>query len=66
MLWKPASRWQRLADWWSFHTSIIEEWLFPTPDTPEDRVIRGEGERIRKAYPEQYAHEQPRRWLRRR
>jgi len=40
-----------LADWWSFKMGTLECWLVPTPETPEDRAIREEGERIRKAFP---------------
>lgn len=43
--------WRALADWWSFHMGTIEGWLCPTEETPEDRAIREEGERIRKAFP---------------
>jgi hypothetical protein len=42
-----------LADrrhWWSFKIGTIENWLFPVPEMPEDRAIREEGERIRKAF----------------
>ena len=34
-----------LTDWWSFHMGIIEGWFDRTPETPEDRAIREEGER---------------------
>jgi hypothetical protein len=40
-----------IADCWSFQMGTLEIWLFPTPETPEDRAIRLEGERIRKAFP---------------
>jgi hypothetical protein len=43
--------WRALADWWSFQMGTIEAWFDRTPETPEDRVIREEGERIRKAFP---------------
>jgi hypothetical protein len=42
--------WRMLADWWSFKMGTLECWLVP-PETPEDRAIREEGERIRKAFP---------------
>jgi hypothetical protein len=38
------------ADWWSFQMGTLELWLFPIPETPEDRAIRLEGERIRRAF----------------
>jgi hypothetical protein len=44
-------RWHALADWWSFQMGTIEGWLDRTPETPEDRAIREEGERLRKAFP---------------
>jgi len=43
--------WRALADWWSFQVGTIEGWLDRTPETPEDRAIREEGERLRKAFP---------------
>jgi hypothetical protein len=43
--------WRGVADWWSFQMGMLEGWLFPQPDTPEDIAIREEGERIRKAFP---------------
>jgi hypothetical protein len=39
------------ADWRSFQMGTIEGWFARTPETPEDRVIREEGERLRKAFP---------------
>ena len=51
----PIARFWRavsvLADWWSFQMGTLELWLFPKPETPEDRAIREEGERIRRAFP---------------
>jgi hypothetical protein len=41
-----------IADWWSFQMGTVEGWFDRTPETPEDRAIRQEGERIRKAFPE--------------
>ena len=43
--------WHALADWWSFQMGTIVGWFDRTPETPEDRAIREEGERIRKAFP---------------
>lgn len=43
--------WCTLRDWWSFQMGTIEGWLDGTPETPEDRAIREEGERIRRAFP---------------
>ena len=43
--------WHAFADWWSFQMGTIEGWFDRTPETPEDRAIREEGERIRKAFP---------------
>jgi hypothetical protein len=40
--------WRALADWWSFEMGTIGNWLFPSPETPVDRAIREEGERIRR------------------
>jgi hypothetical protein len=40
-----------LADWWSFQMGTIEGWFDRTPETPEDRAICEEGERIRSAFP---------------
>lgn len=41
----------RIGDWWSFQMGTIEGWFDRSPETPEDRAIRLEGERIRKAFP---------------
>jgi len=43
--------WRAITDWWSFQTGTIEGWFDRTPETPEDRAIREEGKRIRKAFP---------------
>jgi hypothetical protein len=43
--------WHAFADWWSFQMGTIEGWFDRTPESPEDRAIREEGERIRKAFP---------------
>jgi hypothetical protein len=43
--------WRTVADWWSFQMGTIEGWLDRSPETPEDREIRKEGERIRRAFP---------------
>jgi hypothetical protein len=43
--------WRAIADWWSFQMGTIEGLLDRTPETPEDRAIREEGERFRKAFP---------------
>ena len=40
--------WRAITDWWSFQTGTIEGWF---DRTPEDRAIREEGKRIRKAFP---------------
>jgi hypothetical protein len=37
------------ADWWSFQMGTPEGWFDRTPETPEDRAIRLEGERISRA-----------------
>lgn len=44
--------WYALRDWWSFHMGTIEGWLCRSPEAPEDRAIREQGERIRKAFPD--------------
>ncbi len=41
-----------IADWWSFQMGTIVGWFDRTPETSEDRAIRLEGERIRKAFPQ--------------
>jgi len=46
-----AQIWQEILDWWSFRMGTLELWLWRPPETPEDRAIREEGERIRKAFP---------------
>jgi hypothetical protein len=43
--------WHALTDWCSFQMGTIEGWFDRTPETPEDRAIREEGERLRKAFP---------------
>ena len=43
--------WRAITDRWSFQTGSIEGWFDRTPETPEDRAIREEGKRIRKAFP---------------
>ena len=43
--------WRAIADRWSFEVTSIRLWLFPTLETPEDRAIREEGERLRRAFP---------------
>jgi hypothetical protein len=43
--------WRALADWWSFQMGTIELWFDRTPETHQDRAIREDGERIRKAFP---------------
>jgi hypothetical protein len=43
--------WNAFADWWSFQMGTFEIWLDRTPETPEDRAIREEGERTRNAFP---------------
>jgi hypothetical protein len=43
--------WHAFADWRSFHMGTIEGWFDRTPETPEDRAIREEGEQIRRAFP---------------
>ena len=40
-----------IADYWSFEKASIRLWLFPPRETPEDRAIREEGERLRRAFP---------------
>jgi hypothetical protein len=40
----------------------VLDWLVPPPETPTDRAIREEGERLRKAFPEiDFDHPNPRR-----
>jgi hypothetical protein len=41
-----------IADYWSFEKASIRLWLFPPRETPEDRAIREEGERLRRAVPD--------------
>ena len=43
--------WSAFADWRSSQMGTIEGWLDRKPETPEDRAIREEGERLRKACP---------------
>jgi hypothetical protein len=43
--------WRTLVDWWSFQMGTVGGWLDRRFETPEDRAIRLEGERIRKAFP---------------
>ena len=45
------SLWHAFVDWWSFQMGSIVGWFDRTPETPEDRAIREEGERLRKAFP---------------
>jgi hypothetical protein len=40
-----------ISDWLSFQIGTLEFWWWPRPETPVDRAIRLEGERIRKAFP---------------
>jgi hypothetical protein len=40
-----------IADRWSFERGTIGCGLDRTPETPEDRAVRVEGKRIRKAFP---------------
>ena len=40
-----------IADYGSFEKASIRLWLFPPRETPEDRAIREEGERLRRAFP---------------
>ena len=39
------------ADWFSFQMGTVSIWLNPPRETPVDRSIREEGERLRKAFP---------------
>ena len=52
----PDSRFTRLVDWCRNLLAQIEltvlGWLFPARETPIDRAIREEGERLRRAFPE--------------
>ena len=43
--------WRALADSCSFQVGTIEGWFDRTPETPQDRTIREEGQRIRRAFP---------------
>jgi len=43
--------WRALADWWSFQMGTVAGCFDRTPETPEDRSIREEGERMRTAFP---------------
>ena len=52
----PISRFTRLVDWLrdlpvSIELTVLAR-LFPARETPIDRAIREEGERLRKAFPE--------------
>jgi hypothetical protein len=51
------------ADWWSFQMGTVSIWLQPPQETPVDRAIREEGERLRKAFPTiDFDHPGPRRF----
>jgi len=41
-----------LADWWSFQMGTIAGWFDRTPESPADRAIREEGDRLRRAFPD--------------
>jgi hypothetical protein len=50
------------ADWCSFQMGTVSIWLHPPQETPVDRAIREEGERLRKAFPTiDFDNPQPRR-----
>jgi hypothetical protein len=40
-----------VADWCSFQMGTLELWLCRPRETPVDRTIREEGERLRRAFP---------------
>ncbi len=48
--------WTELLDWADYIFTLarltVLDWLAPMPETPTDRAIREEGERLRKAFPE--------------
>jgi hypothetical protein len=46
-----------VADWWSFQLGTIAVWLDRRPESDVDRQIRERGERLRRAFPNAYAHE---------
>jgi hypothetical protein len=50
MAWR-RSIWRVIADRWSFEGATASLWLFPPRETAEDRAIREEGERLRRAFP---------------
>ena len=41
----------RADDLWTLARLSVLDWLAPLPETPVDRAIREEGERLRKAFP---------------
>jgi hypothetical protein len=43
--------WNWLLDWCSFQMGTVSIWLDPPQETPVVRVIREEGERLRRAFP---------------
>jgi hypothetical protein len=43
--------WNWFLDWCSFQMGTVSIWLHPPQETPVDRAIREEGERLRKAFP---------------
>lgn len=49
--WGIARFWRTIADWWLFQMGTLEGWLCPTDETPQDRAIREEAERVRKVFP---------------
>jgi hypothetical protein len=56
MAWR-RSIWRVIADWWSFRIETIKLWLFPPSESTEDRLIREDGERLRRLFPGHYQHE---------
>ena len=51
----PDSRFRRALTWLTDRPHMIRltlfDWLHPPPETPIDRAIREEGERLRRAFP---------------
>jgi len=52
-----ADHWLTGARLW-----LLDLWLGPAPETPTDRAIREEGERLRKAFPEM-KFDNPKPWI---
>lgn len=60
MAWRRIP-WRAIADWFSFQLGTVKLWLLRhRPESNADRIIRERGERLRRLFPEQYAHERRR------